>query len=553
MRTDIGEAPAKPAPGAASRPWHGAWPAHLPFSLAYPDVPVWWLLERNLPRYADRVAVRYLDNVSLAEREVLTYADLAGRARSVAAGLQRLGVRKGERIATFLPNCPQLIISYYGIWRAGGVPVPCNPMFKAAELTRQVGDAGARLLIAPAEAAAITGAVARDTGVGIIQVGQAAAEPDTVRSPQPVPRFAELLASPAKDLREVRTEPGADLALLLYTGGTTGTPKGAMLTHRNLVANAIQFAQWYAFEPGRETCVSVIPMFHSGGMAGAMNVPLFAGATLLVFSRFVPASVAQAIERHRATRFFGVPAMYIAILNSEEARRCDYSSLKACRTNAAPLPASVKTAFDRLVGREVLIEGYGLTETSPLTHANPIHRARAGSIGVPLPDTDAKIVDMATGEDLPPGETGEIVIRGPQVMQGYWRQPEATREAMRGGWFHTGDAGFMDAEGYFTVVDRMKDMINSAGYKVWPREVEEVLYQHPAVRLAVVSGAKDEYRGEVVKAYVVLKTPRTDAETEEALIAFCEERLAAYKVPRSVEFRDQLPMSGAGKLLRRVW
>ncbi|MFI5400873.1 MAG: long-chain fatty acid--CoA ligase [SAR324 cluster bacterium] len=552
MRTDAGEAPAQPASGQVSRRWHGAWPAHLPYSLAYPDVPVWWLLERNLPQYADRVAIRFLDHGNLAEREVLTYAELAGQARSLAAGLQRLGVRKGDRVALFLPNCPQLIVSYYGIWRAGGVPVPCNPMYKAAELTRQIGDAGARFLIAPVEAAAVASAAARETGVGMIRVGDAAAERETDPEPLPAVRFTELLASPAAGLREVGIEPGADLALLLYTGGTTGTPKGAMLTHRNLVANTLQFAHWYALDPGRETCVSAIPMFHSGGMAGAMNVPLYAGATLLVFSRFVPASVARAIERYRATRFFGVPAMYIALLNSEEARRCDYSSLRACRTNAAPLPASVKTAFDRLVGHEVLVEGYGLTETSPLTHANPIHRARAGSIGVPLPDTDAKIVNMATGEDLAPGETGEIVLRGPQVMKGYWQQPEATREAMRGGWFHTGDAGFMDAEGYFTVVDRMKDVINSAGYKVWPREVEEVLYQHPAIRLAVVTRAQDEYRGEVVKAYVVLKAQRTAAESEEALIAFCKERMAAYKVPRSVEFRDQLPMSGAGKLLRRI-
>jgi len=291
-------------------------------------------------------------------------------------------------------------------------------------------------------------------------------------------------------------------------------------------------------------------MFHSGGMSGVMNVPLSAGATLLVFPRFAAAPVARAVERYRVTRLFGVPTMFIALLNDPTARSADYASLRACRTNAAPLPPTVKTAFDTLVGREVLIEGYGLTETSPLTHANPISRDKAGSIGIPLPDTDARIVDLASGLDVAPGESGELVIRGPQVMRGYWNRPEATAEAIVDGWLRTGDVATVDAEGYFAIVDRRKDMINTAGFKVWPREVEEALYAHPAVRLAAVVGVPDDYRGEAVKAFVVLKDAMRCSERE--LGEFLRERLTAYKVPRAIEFRAELPTSGAGKVLRRA-
>jgi long-chain acyl-CoA synthetase len=251
------------------------------------------------------------------------------------------------------------------------------------------------------------------------------------------------------------------------------------------------------------------------------------------------------------TRLFGVPTMFIALLDDEDGRRADYSSLRACRTNAAPLPPSVKARFDALVGREVLVEGYGLTETSPLTHANPIDRAKAGSIGVPLPDTDARIVDLDTGADVEAGARGELVIRGPQVMKGYWERPEATARAIRDGWFHTGDVATMDAEGYFAIVDRKKDMINTAGFKVWPREVEEALYEHPAVKLAAVIGVPDAYRGEAVKACVVLKGEHHGRVTEREVIEFCRARLSTYKAPRIVEFRDALPLTATGKMLRR--
>src|SRR5205823_9725404 len=319
-----------------------------------------------------------------------------------------------------------------------------------------------------------------------------------------------------------------DVTVLLYTGGTTGTPKGAMLTHRNIVANTIQFAVWYAFAPGEETAMCVIPCFHSGGMSGAMNVPLSAGATLIVFARFKPASIARAVGRYGVTRLFGVPTMFIALLEDDEGRRADYSTLRACRTNAASLPPSVKVRFDALVGREVLVEGYGLTETSPLTHANPIHRAKPGSIGIPLPDTDARIVDLDSGADVAPGGSGELLIRGPQVMRGYWNRPEETARVLADGWLRTGDIATMDGDGYFAIVDRAKDMINTAGFKVWPREVEDVLYGHDAVKLAAVVGVADGYRGEIVKAFVVPKDGARVSETE--LLDFCRARLSTYKL-----------------------
>jgi len=514
------------------RPWHGVWPAHLPLSLPYPCEPAWWLLERNVARFADRVAVRELDHETLAEGRRLTYAALFRAARGAATGLARRGVGAGARVAFCLPNSADLIIAYYATWIAGGVAVPVNPGAREAELREHLTDAAVSLVIAQAGSA--PAAVATTLGIPFVDLSG-------WRAFEALPP-----ATPAACV------PDADPAVILYTGGTTGAPKGAMLTHQNLVTNAVQFAEWYAFAPGEETAVAVIPMFHSGGMSGVMNVPLYGGATLLVFARFNPASVARAVTRERATRLFGVPTMFIGLLNDEEGRRADYGSLRACRTNAAPLPPAVKAAFDELCGREVLVEGYGLTETSPLTHANPIGRSRGGSIGVPLSDTDARIVHLETGADVGPGEAGELLVRGPQVMLGYWNRPAETKQAIEDGWLHTGDIATMDPDGFFRIVDRKKDVINTAGFKVWPREVEETLYAHPAVKLAAVVGVDDAYRGETVKACIVLKDGHRDRIRPEEIVAFCRERLSGYKVPRVVEFRDELPVTTTGKMLRRL-
>jgi long-chain acyl-CoA synthetase len=512
------------------RPWHGVWPEHLPRSLAYPSVPAWWLLERNLPRFAGRVALREVDHETLAERRALTYEALARAVRGAARGLRDAGAAPGTRVGLCLPNGLALVVGYYAAWWAGATAVPTNPLAQRAELEEQLGDAGVALVVGTASGAGREAAGALK--VPFLDVAAFAA----------MERLAPIAAAPCA--------PEADVAVLLYTGGTTGKSKGAMLTHRNVVANTIQFAEWYAFGPGEETSLAAIPCFHSGGMSGVMNVPLSAGATVVLLPRFRAGAVAEACGRYGVTRLFGVPTMYIALLNDAAGRAADYSRLRACRTNAAPLPPGVKDAFDRLVGREVLVEGYGLTETSPLTHANPIARPRAGSIGIPLPDTDARIVDLATGTDVGPGQSGELLIRGPQVMKGYWNRAADTAAAMAGGWFHTGDVATMDPDGYFRIVDRKKDVINTAGFKVWPREVEETLYLHDAVKLTAVVGVPDAYRGEVVKAFVVLKDGCRVGEGE--LVEHCRARLSHYKVPRAVEFRETLPTSGAGKVLRRA-
>ena len=532
------------------RPWLAAYPPGLPASLHYPRMPLYRFLQDSAARFPQRPALIYQDAPAGNGPAVISYRQLDEDSGRFAAALAALGVVKGERVAYYLQNSPELVAGFYGILKAGAVPVPCNVMYRAEELAYHLNDSGAKTLLCEADLYPTAQSVLAETAVAnVIVAGGESANPA-------IHSWKTLLAShePLPDLPPI--DPERDLALLPYTGGTTGTPKGAMLTHANLVANAIQFRDWFGYEPGGEVFVAALPLFHIGGIAGVMSVPLAAGATIVLFRRFSPERVLQAIEDYRATRFLGVPTMYIALLNHERVNDYDLSGLRPSRTSAAPLPVAVKESFDRQVGHETLIEGYGLTETAPLTHANPVTGAQAGSIGVPLPDTDARIVDAELGlEEMAVGEIGELLLRGPQVMQGYWNRPAETAEAIRDGWFYTGDLAYMDDRGYFYIVDRKKDVINAAGFKVWPREVEEVLYQHPAVRVAAVLGVPDDYRGETVKAVVALKEGHSFADTETArreILDFCRQRLANYKIPRIVDFRDELPVSAAGKVLRRV-
>jgi long-chain acyl-CoA synthetase len=521
----------------AARPWDASWPAGVPRSIDYPSVPAWWLLERNLADHAERIAVRHIDPPSGRELAVVTYRQLFDMAAAFARQLQAAGIRPGDRVLLYCPNSPGLIAAYHACWMAGAIAVACSPQAKDEELRLELDDSGAATIVCAAETAERAAAVASAAGARLAVIPPSGSVP------------AGALALRQSDgeaggwQAHRPADPRQDVAALLYTGGTTGVPKGAMLTHYNVVANTLQFATWYGFETGRETCVCLLPLFHSGGFSGAMNVPVSSGATLLLMDHLNPVTVARTIQEHRATRFFGVPTHYIMVLEDPAAREFDLSSLKACRTSAAPLPPAVKQRFDERVGHEVLVEGYGLTEASPLTHANPVGRPKPGSIGLPLSDTDARIQDGA--------EEGELLVRGPQVMKGYWNKPEETAAVLReDGWLRTGDLARMDEDGYFYIVDRIKDVINAAGFKVWPREVEEALYRHPAVRLAAVVGAADPLRGESVKAYVVLKDGA--AATESELIRFCRQHLSAYKVPRGVEFRTELPISGPGKILRRA-
>ena len=531
------------------KPWLKSYSPGMPFSLDYPRAPLYHFLRQSAYLYPDRPALIYQDPPEGGEPVAWTYGQLEDKSNRFAATLMSLGVAKGDRVAYYIQNSPELIAGFYGILKAGAVPVPCNVMYQAEELAYHLNDSGARTLLCEANLYPTAEGILGETPV--TQVIVAGGQVDGH-----VHYWDQLLqdSPPMGELPPIEVD--HDLALLPYTGGTTGIPKGAMLTHANLVANAVQFRDWFGYEPGGEVFVATLPLFHIGGIAGVMSVPVSCGGTIVLFRRFNAERVLRAIQDYRATRFLGVPTMYIALLNHQDAGSYDLSSLRPSRTSAAPLPKAVKESFDALVGRNVLVEGYGLTETSPLTHANPVDGAIAGSIGVPLPDTDARIFDADDGVvEMPLGEIGEVALRGPQVMKGYWNRPLETSEAIRDGWFYTGDLAYMDERGYFFIVDRKKDVINAAGFKVWPREVEEVLYQHPSVRLAAVLGVPDDYRGETVRAVIALKEGHdfpSEGAAREDILGHCQRHLANYKVPRIVDFRDELPMSAAGKVLRRV-
>ncbi len=531
------------------KPWLSSYSPGMPSILDYPRAPLYHFLQESAARYPKRAAIIYQDPSEGNEPVTTSYLSLEEDSSRFAAALVSLGVRKGDRVAYYIQNSPELITGFYGILKAGAVPVPCNVMYRAEELAYHLNDSGAKVLFCEADLYPTAQQVLAETPVSNVIVAGGNADGQAISWDSLLSSVSPLTDLPSLDVDE-------DLALLPYTGGTTGIPKGAMLTHANMVANAVQFRDWFGYEPGGEVFVATLPFFHIGGIAGVMSVPLSVGGTIVLFRRFSPERVLKAIQDYRATRFLGVPTMYIALLNHENADKYDLSSLRASRTSAAPLPKAVKESFDSLVGHEVLVEGYGLTETSPLTHANPINDARAGSIGVPLPDTDARVFDADDGlDEMPLGEIGELALRGPQVMKGYWKRPLETSEAIRKGWFYTGDLAYMDDRGYFFIVDRKKDVINAAGFKVWPREVEEVLYQHPSVRLAAVLGIPDDYRGETVKAVIALREIHefeTEESAREHILAHCQRHLASYKIPRIVDFRDELPVSAAGKVLRRV-
>lgn len=531
------------------KPWLKSYPPGMPASLDYPRAPLYHFLQESAARFPDRAAIVYQDPGDNGEPEPTTYRQLNERSSRLAAALRTLGVDKGDRVAYYIQNSPELITGFYGILKAGAVPVPCNVMYRTEELAYHLNDSGAKVLLCESELYPTANQALPGTPVADVIVVGAEVEDE-------VHYWDELLADTPPLSEFPPLDVDTDLALLPYTGGTTGIPKGAMLTHANMVANAIQFRDWFGYDPGGEVFVATLPLFHIGGIAGVMSVPVACGGTIVLFRRFSPERVLEAIEGYRATRFLGVPTMYIALLNHERAQEYDLTSLRSSRTSAAPLPRAVKEAFDSMVGHEVLVEGYGLTETSPLTHANPVDGAQGGSIGVPLPDTDARVFDADDGlVEMPMGEIGELALKGPQVMKGYWNRPLETSEAIRDGWFFTGDLAYMDERGYFFIVDRKKDVINAAGFKVWPREVEEVLYQHPAVRLAAVLGVPDDYRGETVKAVVALRDTHefsTEDLVRQDILEHCQRHLANYKIPRVVDFRDELPVSAAGKVLRRV-
>ncbi len=553
------------------RPWLRHYEPGVPQTIPYPARPLQSLLDAAADRFPDRPAITFFGRD-------LTYRTLRTLADRFAAGLRALGLQAGDRVSLHLPNCPQFVIAYYGTLKAGGVVVPFNPLYVEREIAEQLVDCGVTIAVT-LDLFAGRVAAARDVAARV-----AAAGSSTLPAHVIVTRINEFFLPILRTLYPLRarrhgqwpaitldetthassavlgaeplTMPAVlrpeDPAVLLYTGGTTGTPKGAMLTHANLVANAYQTALWYTDgDQTQVTVLGVLPLFHAYAMTVVMNSSVLQARRMVLLPRFETEAVSKAIQRYRPAQLPGVPTLYNALVSHPSVHRYDLRSIRACISGAAPLPAEVQSRFESVTGGQ-LVEGYGLTEASPVTHVTPLGgRRKAGSIGLPVPDTDARIVDLETGtRTLPPGEVGELVVRGPQVMTGYWNRPGETAGALRDGWLYTGDVAKVDEDGFFYVVDRKKEMLITSGLNVYPREIEEVLFAHPAVLEAALIGIPDLHRGEVGKAYVVLRSGARA--TAEELIAHCKIYLAPFKVPKEIEFRDSLPKSLVGKVLRRV-
>lgn len=505
--------------------------------------PLHSLLFESAQKYPEKTALIFYGHR-------ISYARLAACVRRAASALHEAGLRKGDRVAVMLPNCPDFVIAYYAVLSLGGIVVNTNPMYVEREIQHQVNDSGSKMIITLADLYHRVKNVRENTSLEKVFLTGFAGKPAAM--PDDTVWFPELYAVDRAPAPEVEINPVEDLAVLQYTGGTTGVSKGAMLTHLNLYANASQTNRFFVGEEKKQLVLSVLPFFHVYGMSSCMNLAISAGTTMILVPRFVPEEIAGIIREYRPTYFPGVPTMFIALKNCPEFK--DPHNVMVYNSGAAPLPLDVWHYYQKLFeGTDTkMSEGYGLSEASPVTHCNPdFGVTKPGSIGVPFPGTDAAVVDVETGTRvMPVGEVGELVVKGPQVMKGYWNMPEQTAKTLRNGWLYTGDMARMDEDGYFYIVDRKKDIIIAGGYNIYPREVEEVLFENPKVQEVVVAGVPHAYRGETVKAYVVLK--QGQSATEEEIIAYCRERLAPYKVPRMVEFRKELPKSAVGKLLRRM-
>jgi long-chain acyl-CoA synthetase len=543
-------------------PWTNFYEAGVPARLNYPDITLGTVLAQTASKFPDHTALLFYG-------KRITYRELDRLVNQFARALTDMGIKRGDRVALMLPNIPQMVIAYYGTLRSGAIAVPTNPLYHEHELDIQLKDSGAGTLVAVDMFYPVIAHVLPRTGVkNLILCGikdylpfpknllyplKAKIEKQwvTVKRVPPIYDFLDLIGHVSGAAVDMPVSPD-DVALLQYTGGTTGIPKGAVLTHRNLVVNATQSRAWLTLKnEGDEVILAVIPFFHVYGMTTAMNLGVLIGAEQILLPKFHTKEVIRFIEKYRPEIFPGIQAMYLAIGNYSKIHKYDLTSLKVAISGAGPLMHEVQERFEHLTQARI-VEGYGLSEASPVTHANPIFgKRKVGSIGLPWPDTEARIVDVETGEKvLPVGESGELVVKGPQVMKGYWNKPAETSHALRGGWLHTGDIAKMDEDGYFYIVDRIKDMIKTVGENVYPREVEEVLFTHPKVKDAVVVGIPQEFLGEEIKAYIVLKDGETATAAE--IIQFCREQLSKFKVPKEVEFRNELPKTLVGKVLRRV-
>ena len=533
------------------------------YSLPPPEKrPLYSLLTDSAKKAPGNVCLHY-------QGRDFTYAQVDELSSRFASALLSLGLKSGDRVAIFLPNTPQLVFAYFGVLKAGGVLVMCNPVYKERELEYQIRDSGAEIVVASRTVAkgldlykSLEGCRSRLQLRHVIATSLTDYLPPLKRrlaglvGIKDVPRadtldFADLVSSNPPLAKYPQVDPVGDVALLQYTGGTTGVAKGAMLTHYNLVSNAVYGVDLFPVTE-KDVSLSVLPLFHIYGMTVTMNMPIAVGATVVLLPSFHVEEVVKTIQKKKVTLFSGAPAMYIAINSKPNAGEFNLRSVRACMSGGSALPPAVRKKFMSLTGGN-LVEGYGLSETSPVTHVNPLTRGvvKDGSIGPPFSGTDARVVDLDDSRRvLNLGEVGELEVKGPQVMKGYWKHEEETNDVLRDGWFQTGDIAKMDQDGYFYIVDRKKDMINVGGFKVYPREVEDVLFEHPDVREAGVVGIPDDFSGEAVKAFVVLKDPSKKV-SEDEVIDFCQKRLSKFKAPKKVEFVQELPKTLIGKVLRR--
>jgi len=558
-----------------NRQWLTHYDEGIAETIDYPRFGLDRLLANSAAKHPDRIATIFGAMVGSRLMDAkLTYRQLDDAVDRLAAGLQQLGVQKGDRVAIMLPNCPQFIIAAYATWRIGGIVVCCNPLYVGREIEHLVNDSGAETIVVMSQFYNRVKSIRTNTTLkrvivtnvkeyfpGLLRILFSLAKEKKeghkvdISSDPDTHWFQEILSSAPGKPTPVEIDPD-EVATLIYTGGTTGGPKGAQLTHFNLVSNAVVLNLWAKAHEAEDVMLAVMPYFHTYGLTAGLNVPIYSAQTIVqIPNPRDMVHVLKSIETHKANYYPGVPTMFVGFLNFPDRAQYDLTSLRFAISAAAPLPPEVQERFAKTTGGSIL-QAYGLTETSPCASMEPVGRPKPHSIGVPLPDTDMKIVDLETGsQELAPGDIGEIIIKGPQVMKGYWHLPTETENALRvgpdaqPGWFYSGDIGYMDQEGYFHISDRKKDMIIAGGYNVYPADVEAVLYEHPKVKEAAVIGVSDEYRGESVKAFVVLKEGETA--TAEELIEFCREGMASYRVPRSIEFRDDLPKSVIGKVLRR--
>jgi long-chain acyl-CoA synthetase len=543
----------------AARPWLRHYDYWVRPNLTYPGRPLSDILSISAVEQPDRPATSFLG-------AQLTFVDIRRRSDALAGALADLGILRGDRVGIMLPNCPQYIISAFAILRLGAVVVNINPSYTAREVLTVVSDSTPRIVItldalAPLVMGVMGGASSAPTSVehvivtSLAEYSAAAAAPPRVGGAL---TLADLVVTPRADLPKLAITPD-DLAVLQYTGGTTGTPKGAMLTHGNIFANVVQTETWTnpAYVYGRtERYLVVIPYFHIYAFTVCMMMGIRVGALQIIHPKYDPEQVLASIRDLKPTYFPAVPTLFVSLLNHPRVLEHGLDQVRLFNSGGAPCPVEVMEEFERRIGRP-LNEGYGLSETSPVTHSTAqLALRKVGTIGLPVPDTYQKIVDVETGtREVPLGDAGELCISGPQVMKGYWNKPDESAAVLRRGadgrvWFHTGDIATMDEDGYTSIVQRKKDMIIVDGFNVYPSEVESVLYTHPAVRLAAVIGIPDLYHGEVVMACLAFK-PETSATADE-IIAYCRTGLTDYKVPRHVEIRDTLPMSAVGKILYRV-